>query len=640
MIQDEFMEQLSELPLREDEVWQGGLVRMPVWISGEEADPFQPYMALWVAIESATAHGGEILRPDELDPQYAIDSLLDFALRSEHGGYRPGTIEVREADLADRLSRLSELDIDVQLVDQLEAVDLFLDEMTEAQESEESQIPGPLDAKGVTVERMRSFADAASDFCEAKPWVHLTDFDLIRVDGPKPPSGMKYITVLGAAGEVFGLGIYGTLRDFWRLVQAIGSVGGSRPGCWSLSLDPIENAEQSDVDLWEQFELPYSSNRLVPVVMGFPGSGVVNRPNATQLNYLEGLLRALSETTEEEIDSGQWQKKVSTYSGPKSYRLTLPDLLKPPTPQEWYRRGYDADRRAFERTAADMDRYFRKHPPANDEEMSRVMRQLFNHRNPTKLVTEPETPNEQAQDLCYQAFDIFGRRRVHLARKALEISPDCADAYTILAEQTGSLETSIELYEQGLAVAERVLGEKAFQEPEGEFWLELSTRPYMRARLGLALALAEADRVADAVPHYQELLRLNPDDNLNVRSLLLPALLELERDLEAARLLKTSNEESTTWAYGRALLAFRLSENREPARRELRRAFETNSYVAEILARKHQLRASEMYATGSLDEAIECSERLRYAFAKTEGALEWLAEEEKLWFAQQAQQSQ
>jgi hypothetical protein len=44
-----------------------------------------------------------------------------------------------------------------------------------------------------------------------------------------------------------------------------------------------------------------------------------------------------------------------------------------------------------------------------------------------------------------------------------------------------------------------------------------------------------------------------------------------------------------------------------------------------------------MYATGSLDEAIECSERLRYAFAKTEGALEWLAEEEKLWFAQQSQ---
>ena len=174
------------------------------------------------------------------------------------------------------------------------------------------------------------------------------------------------------------------------------------------------------------------------------------------------------------------------------------------------------------------------------------------------------------------------------------------------------------------------------RELAGEFWVDLRTRPFMRAQLGLGIALAEKDQLAKAVPHFQELLALDPDDHLDVRSLLLPALLELERDLDAAKLLKTSDKDTATWAYGRALLAFRLSGNSEAARRELRRAFENNSYVAEILVRKNQQRSSALGATGSLDEAVDCSERLRYAYAKTDGALPWLAEEEERWCAQQS----
>lgn len=38
------------------------------------------------------------------------------------------------------------------------------------------------------------------------------------------------------------------------------------------------------------------------------------------------------------------------------------------------------------------------------------------------------TPLEKAQEIAYRAFQARGRRRIQLARKALESSADCADA--------------------------------------------------------------------------------------------------------------------------------------------------------------------------------------------------------------------
>jgi ST7 protein len=54
-----------------------------------------------------------------------------------------------------------------------------------------------------------------------------------------------------------------------------------------------------------------------------------------------------------------------------------------------------------------------------------------------------ETTLSKAQDLMYEAFESDDpRRRVELARQALELSPDCADAYVLLAEQTKSRKES------------------------------------------------------------------------------------------------------------------------------------------------------------------------------------------------------
>ncbi|HEY1561645.1 MAG TPA: hypothetical protein VGF71_12255 [Caulobacteraceae bacterium] len=70
---------------------------------------------------------------------------------------------------------------------------------------------------------------------------------------------------------------------------------------------------------------------------------------------------------------------------------------------------------------------------------------------------------DAAQEIMFDAFDCEdSSRRVSLARKAIEISPDCADAYVLLAEETAkSPEEAAGLYALGVAAGERALGPAA-----------------------------------------------------------------------------------------------------------------------------------------------------------------------------------
>ena len=84
---------------------------------------------------------------------------------------------------------------------------------------------------------------------------------------------------------------------------------------------------------------------------------------------------------------------------------------------------------------------------------------------------------EKAQDVIYDAWErATARSRIALARKALAISPLCADAYSILAEEARSVEEARELYARGVEAGELALGRKGFKEYAGHFWGFLETR--------------------------------------------------------------------------------------------------------------------------------------------------------------------
>ena len=244
------------------------------------------------------------------------------------------------------------------------------------------------------------------------------------------------------------------------------------------------------------------------------------------------------------------------------------------------------------------------------------------------------SPLDAAQDLIYDAFETQSKaRRIALAKKALTISTDCADAYNLLAEEeASSLAEKTRLYTQAVEAGERAIGRKGFREMAGHFWGFLETRPYMRARLGLALCLWEAGDGEKAIVHVQDMLRLNPGDNQGVRYILLLWLIEKERLAEAEELLARYKGDPTSWMlYSKALIKFKKDGASRAANTALAKAVKGNSHVPDyLLSRKRFPRELPgHYGFGDANEAVLYAVDAKKGWQLSTGALDWLAAQVK-----------
>ena len=362
-----------------------------------------------------------------------------------------------------------------------------------------------------------------------------------------------------------------------------------------------------------------------PVAACFSTSRM-RRPDARELGEIETILLALSLTTEAEIDQGRWTREVVAHDGPRRVTLAIPELLRPlEAPPEPGRRGMP-DRRATERVLLEVQRFVATQEFASEAEMNDALQARFTGSMDT-IASTASTPAERAQDLVYGAMDARGRRRILLARKALEVFPDCTDAHVLLAEACADLGQARDLYVQGVAAGERALGPAVFDKGAGHFWSDVRTRPYMRARFGLARCLEDLGQRDEALAHYRELLRLNPSDNQGARYSFLNALLLTGRDDEAGTLLSQFRDEpSALWQYGWALWAFRREGDCPASRQRLRAAFRSNRHLPGYLTGDSEWTdaAPQSYAMGSREEAVVCVDELGDAWKATPGALEWL----------------
>jgi len=612
------------LPRRSADTWQGGVVRMPMWVDGPDGTPYRPRGGVWVSLETGLVNV-KLAEPDGDDGTLALDALLELGFRFART--RPAAIQVADQALGEQIARaLGDAELAVSVDPRLDAVKAMVARM--AAETNGEPHPAALDAKGVTVERIRAFAAAARDFHDAAPWRHLSDEDLIHVETPRVGKAFRHVTVLGRGGQTFGLGFFASPKDLDKLHASPDPATLLEDGGrWTVLFGQPWETPCSDLDLWEEQDFPLAASGAYPVAAWFGASGEMRRPDARELGDVETILLALSRTTEAEIDQGRWSHEVVAHDGPRRVTLAIPELLRPlDAPLDRARRGMP-DRRVMERMLLEVQRFAATHEFASDSEMNDAIKARFTGSMDT-IASTASTPVERAQELVYSAMDARGRRRIQLARKALELSADCADAYVLLAEECADPGQARDLYAQGVAAGERVLGPTVFAEEAGHFWADVRTRPYMRARFGLARCLEDLDQRDEALAHYRELLRLNPGDNQGARYAFLNALLLTGRDDEAGTLLlQFGDEPSALWQYGGALWAFRREGDCPASRQRLRAAVRANRHLPGYLAGDSEWEgpAPQSYAMGSREEAVICVDELGDAWKATPGALQWLA---------------
>jgi tetratricopeptide (TPR) repeat protein len=287
------------------------------------------------------------------------------------------------------------------------------------------------------------------------------------------------------------------------------------------------------------------------------------------------------------------------------------------------------DRRAAELTSAKLGQLLRGKDFGSLEDANKFLMENANGLKHLDVEYEPENALAQAQYIMWQAFDEkSSRKRIAMAKEALNISLDCADAYVLLAEdEARDAKQEIEYYRQGVAAGRRALSD-IWDSPDVPFWSDLKTRPYMRAVDGLASALRRTGEIGEAIDLWKELLRLNSNDNLGVRLMLVPTLVGADRLDEAETLLNHYDEDSAHMRYSRALCIFKKHGDGTLAHDALQEAISVNRYVLEILLGISKMLTSDYssFTPGSHEEADDYLCVSIDSWTGTEGALDWITE--------------
>ena len=157
----------------------------------------------------------------------------------------------------------------------------------------------------------------------------------------------------------------------------------------------------------------------------------------------------------------------------------------------------------------------------------------------------------------------------------------------------------------------------------------IETRPYMRAKAGLADCLYAKKEVDKAIEIYEEMLELNPNDNQGIRYLLSTLLLSKNDLTKFQSFIENSEEEDcAVWNYNNALYHFKKFGQTAKSDKELQKAYKSNEYVIDYMLGVKEMPSEQPQYIGRGDEneAISYVNGAWSIWDKTPEVLDWLYE--------------
>lgn len=621
------LKKFLSLPANTYETWQGGIVTIgDVFDAAPVDDAGEMALVIWRSASTELVHAKPTLvaGPGRLDG--FVDVMLELCTDHDFP-FRPARIECNDRELADGLSDLlRDSGTSASFVAEMPEWNALLQDLRKHFRSAELPLPSLKDA-GCSERQIREFANAAAAFYRAGLWDYLDDVDLIKIESPRPPRYLKNAVVLGSASKTYGLGFFEDAQDHYDMMAHQGDL--DEVTLFSLTFDTPDEVPSADIQVWRELDLPLETGEAFPS-MNFFSKEKSRRPTARELNFATVLLKALAVTTEEDIDSGRWTKSVELLGESKECVLSIPNLIDPPDRAEWMRRGLMPEQRGNERVFKLVQQFIEEHGSEMSlDELNAAMTAKFT--GPIDDFDYPmDTPADRAEALCHKAIDTFGRRRIQLAKQALDEDPTHVEANVLLAESTRSSQRRLDLFRRAVEMGRTQLGPTT-EEGAGRFWGHPDTRPFMRACHGLAATLREAGQPNEAIAQYQEMLRLNPEDNQSVRYEIIPLLLMHDREAEAVKLLERYCEETAFWHYMKSLIEFRFTGRSPKSKKALRSAFQANKHVVPLMQSDDPPLLPDSYALGSPEEAAICVRGMVEVWSETEGYVEWMLQQYSIW---------
>lgn len=622
---------LSRLP-RLPETWIIATTQLRTWIAPPGEVPQRPYLILILSAEKGSVRGSNIV-PTPPAPQEVWDTLAQAMQHPVPRSGKRGTpqrIVIAESALAEGILPFfaeAQLEIDVHEQPLPDQVHEIIRDLENHLRGDQPEHPALLSESGVTPELLRGFYSAAAEYYRAAPWVHLNNYQVLALHHPIEKD-YRYAMSMGQAGVEYGLATYLRWSDVVRQFTEDENPMDMLPagGLHSLFFDNVAKVPFDDLDAIQKYSFEIASPEAYPIPIIAEGPDQMRRPSREDLVWYEAALHAIPLIVRDYLKPnslGDYEPlettlQVPTHAGMVSLALKYPAGELPLAEQPAQRLDWSESEGAGEEM-----------PVFDRRVMEGPMQELARQIGAENTWGDPDLGH--AQELMYKAFEETNpAKRLALAHEALTLTPNCADAYVLLAEEEAdTIQRALEYYQQGVVAGERALGKEFFEENAGHFWGILETRPYMRARQGLADALWRLNRKEEALKHFREMLRLNPNDNQGIRELLLALLLEMDRDDEARELLKQYPDDWTAvWLYTRALLEFRQNGQSARANKSLTDALDENPHVPAYLTGRKRVpnRLPSLIGWGEESEAIAyASDHLNH-WRRTTGAVEWLAE--------------
>ncbi len=216
----------TSYPQNPRRTYMGDIRAAPV-MAQVESGLTMPYLGVWVdaATGQVVSTVVAVKKPQEalaealFDPMYSLSSLRGAIVDASVGppidfsDYElPGQVIVFDSALADILRpRLARLGATIETSEPIDPFDELYRSLFEALSN-----PPPSFDINISDDALVSLCDAAERLWKEKPWKYCFDDPPIGIEPLNGTGKPLYAAILGRGGEVFGIALFNSLRDYAR----------------------------------------------------------------------------------------------------------------------------------------------------------------------------------------------------------------------------------------------------------------------------------------------------------------------------------------------------------------------------------------------------------------------------------------